>query len=330
MQKSKIEWTEATWNPVRGCSRVSPGCVNCYAERIAGRFCGKSHFPFFGFATKKGWTGSVDVIEEKLADPLGWRKPRTIFVNSMSDLFHEKLPDEAIDRVFAVMALCPQHRFFVLTKRAKRMREWATARPDPGTRLLADMIHLTGNAEYCYARQWPLPNVGLGVSCEDQQRADERIPELLRTPAAMRFVSLEPLLGAIQLFPDGAFTDRQKFPMGFAAWSEARRSEWFEGTARATYMARQTGIDWVIVGGESGPGARPMDVSWVRSIVAQCKAAGVPVFVKQLGAKPVSQIPCCAMECGCGFHYGFRNRKGGDPSEWPEDLRVRELPKFLT
>lgn len=236
--KSKIEWTEATWNPIVGCSVVSPGCTNCYAMRVAGqRLDGHSAVPHYKGTTQKSkagpvWTGKVALAPEKtMTAPLRWRRPRKIFVNSMGDLFHENIPDEWIDRVFGIMAMSPQHTFQVLTKRAERMREWASGVPDA---------------------RWPLPNVWLGVSAEDQQRADERIPCLRATPAAIRFLSIEPLLGPISLDLTGL---------------------------NQVYRP----IHWVIAGGESGPGARPMHPDWPRGIRDQCEAAGVPFFFKQWG-----------------------------------------------
>jgi protein gp37 len=280
-QKTSIEWTGATWNPVRGCSPVSAGCKNCYAERQGGRFCGPGK-AFDGFVQigKNGnagphWTGKVELVEKHLDDPLHWRKSQRVFVNSMSDLFHEALSDEAIDRVFDVMLNCPRHTFQILTKRPERMLEYSR-----------DQVNL-------WREPWPFPNVWLGVSVEDQKTADERIPLLLQTPAAVRFVSYEPALGPVD----------------------------FEQFALKTLDGGENpGIDWIIVGGESGPGARPFDIQWARKTVAQCKAAGVACFVKQLGAEPV----------GFGDDYEYwcdiRDRKGGDWDEWPPDLRVREFP----
>ena len=195
MSKTKIEWTQETWNPVRGCSRVSRGCERCYAERQAARGLPGLKSPTTGepFArmTPSGprWTGHVELIESMLDIPLRRKKPTTYFVNSMSDLFHEALPDEAIDRVFAVMALCPQHTFQVLTKRAKRMRDYIST--------LHDCANDSRQVRVGMRYSWPLPNVWMGVSCENQKTADERIPLLLQTPAAVRFVSAEPLLSAI-------------------------------------------------------------------------------------------------------------------------------------
>lgn len=207
--ESKIEWTDTTWNPVRGCSRVSPGCDNCYAMRQAHRFNHEAQDgarrglgAYDGLTTirrgKVDWSGRVRLVPEMLGAPLRWRKPRRVFVNSMSDLFHESLSDEQIAAVFGAMACCSRHTFQVLTKRAKRMREWIGWAD--GHR---DTIHhafsvATGRAGM-RPWDWPLPNVWLGVSAEDQQRADERIPDLLATPAAVRFVSAEPLLGPIDL-----------------------------------------------------------------------------------------------------------------------------------
>lgn len=318
---TKIEWTEDTWNPVRGCSPISPGCANCYAERQGGRFCGPGK-PFDGFIQigKNGnpgphWTGKVELIPHMLDLPMRRRKPTTYFANSMSDLFHEGLSFEDIDRVFAVMALCcapacsrrfnldqhPEHTFQVLTKRERRMREYFARLAHSGTagRLpdkITDACHDLLRSRPKDSRNlswdlpgWPLPNVWLGVSVEDKERADKRIPELQATPAAVRFLSVEPLLGPVGIRP-------------YLEWSATG------------------GIDWVIVGGESGPGARPCDVAWIRSIVAQCKAAGVPCFVKQLGAKPRGP------EQSVPDWVARLNSKGGNWEQWPEDLRVREMP----
>src|SRR5882724_452217 len=221
-----IEWTDATWNPVRGCSRVSPGCGGpgphggCYAEVMAARFSGPGQWGEGFAAMKTGdhrWTGKVELIESQLILPLHWKKPRRIFVNSTSDLFHEKLSDDAIDRVFAVIAMCPQHTFQVLTKRPERMRHYVTTKErgfiiggeshieksQPPMETWSDITARRQARERIAAREllsrWPLPNVWLGTSVEDQERADERIPHLLATPAAVRFLSCEPLLGPIDL-----------------------------------------------------------------------------------------------------------------------------------
>jgi len=301
--KSSIEWCDATWNPVRGCSKVSPGCKNCYAETFSERWRGIKGHPF-----EQGF--DLRLVPEKLAEPLRWKKPRRIFVNSMSDLFHEDVHDEYIAVVFAVMAACPQHTFQVLTKRAERMGRWFMWMTESGYAL-------------CVAQRqpWPLPNVWLGVSVEDQQRAAERIPHLLSVPAALRFLSCEPLLGPVDLRP----------------W--LGNVVGFEGTPGRPGVDAFTvrpGTGWVIVGGESGPGARPFDLEWARGIVSQCKSARVPVFVKQVGAAPVSSDTGDYLgrkqfmwQSGLAQRLAIRlnDRKGGDTAEWPEDIRVRQFPQ---
>lgn len=288
MAESKIEWTDRSdWNPIRGCTRVSPGCVNCYAEGIAARFSGAGQ-PFAGFARRVGgkprWTGKVELVKERLLAPLSWRKAAMVFACSMSDLFHEALPDEAIDQVFAVMALSPHLTFQVLTKRPARMRAYFAGIPDAPNEPAARGAMIEGAAQAIHHQRtgedpslWlavhtPLPNVWLGVSVEDQERADERIPDLLATPAARRFLSCEPLLGSLDLIklrPDGpAFTLNALTGAG----------EHLLG------MKGQTGkIDWVIAGGESGRDARPAHPAWFRGLRDQCGAAGVPYFHKQNG-----------------------------------------------
>jgi protein gp37 len=242
---SKIEWTDATWNPVRGCSVISPGCVNCYAMKQAHRFSGPGGaYEGLTKQTSAGpqWAGVVRTVEDALDQPRRWRKPQRVFVNSMSDLFHEALPDEAIDRVFAVMALCPQHTFQVLTKRPERMLDWAKL-PRPREYQSdwwgwwRERSLKVGGPQA--STQWPLPNVWLGVSVEDQATADARIPLLLQTPAAVRFVSYEPALG----------------PVDFAAFLGCGDLHCAHPDHRN--MCRAThppcaGLDWVIAGGESG------------------------------------------------------------------------------
>ena len=255
---TKIQWTEDTWNPVIGCTPVSEGCRNCYAAGDALRMGYNPRTAYYeGIATRTAtgravFTGLVKCLEDRLDQPSKWRDPRLVFVNSMSDLFHRDVPGSFIRRVFDTMAECPRHTFQVLTKRPERMLELLSAHT-------------------------PLPNVWIGVSAEDQGAADHRIPLLLRTPAAVRFVSAEPLIGPVDLTP---------------------------------YLG---GLGWVIVGGESGSRARPCDPAWLRNVVRQCAGAAVPCFVKQVGTRPV----------------GIRvtDPKGGDPTEWPEDLRVREWPE---
>ena len=228
-QQSSIEWTQATWNPVAGCKPVSPGCLNCYAARMAMRLerMGAVHERKYGGTAKRArdgrpvFSGRVNLDEEALDVPRKWRLGRVIFVNSMSDLFHDQVPDEFIGRVFGVMEECPQHTFQVLTKRPERARELAAGLPWPG-------------------------NVWIGTSVESEGYV-WRVRELQKIrSAAVRFLSCEPLLGPLRRLP-------------------------------------LAGIDWVIVGGESGPGARPMEESWVRGIRSQCESKDVPFFFKQWG-----------------------------------------------
>ena len=339
--KSKIEWTDRTWNPVRGCSRVSEGCRNCYAERFAARFS-KPGEPFYDFVSQPitarierdltgnaaRWTGKVALVPDKLDEPLRWRKPCRVFVNSMSDLFHEGLPDDDIAAVFGVMAAAPSHTFQLLTKRSKRMLRFLSQRDQWSTFKAAARRHgVAATKSVPEIVDWsrdPLPNVWLGVSVEDQATADARIPHLLATPAAVRFVSYEPALGPVD-FDEWLQADKDYCSGCFVSGPDSAADCMGHDVPR---------LDWLIVGGESGPGARPCDVAWLRSAVAQCKAAGVPVFVKQLGARasdPVNGLAGAALDvpsdAAALVSRRLRDPKGGDPSEWPEDLRVREFPR---
>lgn len=291
---SKIEWTDSTWNPIIGCTKISPGCAHCYAETFAERFRGVPGHPFeHGF--------DLQLVPKHLNDPLKWREPRRVFVNSMSDLFHEGVPFDFIDQVFAVMALTPRHTYQILTKRPERLAKYfgevetnrevkfgpyaGMCLPDIG-RVYGRVWQLAAqnNASYCLPG-WPLPNVWLGVSCEDQQRADERIPILLQTPAAKRFISCEPLLGPvdltnIRLRNDPLDTDSN--PAVLNAFTACVHHPLTVRFAPPT-KGEPDGVNWVIVGGESGPKARPMEADWVRSIQLQCQMADVPFFFKQWG-----------------------------------------------
>ena len=395
---SSIEWTDETWNPVVGCTRASRGCDHCYAVTMTHRLeaMGQSRYAGLTVLNNRGerhFNGVVRTVPEALDKPLRWRKPRRVFVNSMADLFHPDVPFEFIDRVFAVMALTPQHTYQVLTKRPERMaeyfslREWAEViadmralgqQGDAIARRFADAYAMNdlatnGNSQWRTTprqkmpERWPLLNVWLGTSVEDQAAAEARIPHLLRCPAAVRFLSCEPLLGPVDLVEafahyrcDGGEADAAQFgdrarvaDCGFRAMThpDDRRGKRTKTPAggpggrcaclRAGVDYRFGGIDWVIAGGESGPDARPCDVAWLRSIVGQCRDAGVPVFVKQLGAHPRWQ-ECDGYEDGFAGHVRYevieegegalslepklRDRKGGDPSEWPQALRVREMP----
>jgi protein gp37 len=247
---SNIEWTEATWNPIVGCSILSPGCTNCYAMKMAARIEKMHPGTHYAGTTKPSkagpvWTGKLALAPAHiLTQPLRWKKPRTIFVNSMGDLFHEDVPDEWIVEVFTIMAIADHHTFQVLTKRPDRARDFL----EPSDRLedlYANWHTYSGGAAEVYS--WPLHNVWIGASAEDQQRYDQRRRYLEETPAAKRFWSIEPMLGPIDM------------------------------------NIRFVKPDWVIVGGESGAEARPMHPDWARSIRDQCDGAGVPFFFKQWG-----------------------------------------------
>ena len=282
---SKIEWTDETWNPVTGCDKISAGCKNCYAADIAKRFWSDRKF------------SDIEFHPERLEQPLRWRKPRMVFVNSMSDLFHESVTDEQLDRIFAVMALAENHTFQVLTKRPHRMRDYFRRFSDRaveygGERWLIDYIaegivgdHELRDGKYQHQkmRGFPLPNVWLGVTAENQRAADERIPTLLHTPAAVHFVSFEPLLEPITLDVRHQFQD----------------------------------ISWGIVGGESGPKARKCAIEWIEDLVERHSDYGVACFVKQLGSKPTL----------AGERYPAQG-KGGDMSQWPESIQCRFFPEF--
>lgn len=310
---SKIEWLArpgtkpASWNPIRGtkgkwhCVKISPGCKNCYAERINKRFSGGL-----------GYTNGADTVRldlDVLKRPLHWEQPRTVFVCSMTDIFLDEVEPLDIANVWKAMRLAKKHTFLVLTKRSERMRQW-----------LREWVKQGGEV---------LPNVWLGVSVENQQYIDERVPHLVETPASIRFVSYEPALGP---------ADFRTYFRPYKQWPEPK-------------------LDWIIVGGESGPESRHLDVAWARSTVEQCRAAGVPVFVKQLGAnvadrndvgfdadmehyvdtgRPTNEqgwpstvelVDGPDQYQGAPVRVLLADRKGGDPSEWPFDLRLREWPR---
>jgi len=272
---TKIEWVARpgtkpeTWNPVTGCTKISAGCRNCYAERMARRLAGRCGYP------EAPHHFDVTLRPERLEEPLHWRKPRTVFVCSMSDLFHDAVPYEFIDHVIHIVAATPQHTYQILTKRAARMEHYF--------------------AHGCFGHQggatWgmPLENAWLGVTTENQEQADKRIPHLLNTPASLRFVSVEPVLGPVDMcrfLPDPSYEQiRGKYHFG---------------------------LDWIIIGGESGPGARLFKAEWALDVIEQCQLAGVPVFMKQLGSRVAKSM-------------GKRG-KMDDPSEWVEELRIRQWP----
>lgn len=256
---TKIEWTEKTWNPTTGCDRVSPGCDNCYALTMAKRLkaMGQAKYQTDGDPRTSGPGFGLAVHPGTLAEPFRWREPSVVFVNSMSDLFHAKVPLEFIQRVFAVMAATPQHTYQILTKRARRLRR------------LAPQL------------DWP-SNVWMGVSVENEDRGVlSRVDELRRVPAAVRFLSCEPLLSDLP-------------------------------------NLKLDGINWLIVGGESGGGARPMDIRWAESLVDRGLVAGAAVHVKQLGSVWAQRK---RRESGW-----LVDPKGGDWDYWPEHLRIRDFP----
>lgn len=304
---TKIEWTERTWNPVTGCTKVSPGCDHCYAEKITERFHGEGSF------------AEVKLHEDRLTAPLRRRKPTRWFVNSMSDLFHQDVPDEFIARVFAVMAATPQHTYQILTKRHSRMR--ALLSSSDFVDAVLEIVHVwLGLGETEVDRvvaqwRWPLPNVWLGVSVEDQKRAELRIPSLLDTPAAVRFLSCEPLLGPVDLDqPRCDAHDRREVTVddNGQEWCGYCADDGFSGELSYGHWLNpfDGGISWVIVGGESGPGARPMDPAWAESLVVQCQAADISAFVKQMGS-------------AWGSHHH-------DIGTFPKALRVRAFPEVIT
>lgn len=378
--KTAIQWTDATWNPVTGCTRVSPGCANCYIERTPPfRMEGRR------FARAEGSnesTTGVRLHPDRLNQPIRWRNPRRVFVCSLADLFHEQVPDDYLDTMFGVMAGTrlrgmdgfPGHTFQVLTKRPERALEYLSA-PDRLQRIAragAQRFEDGDTAHDFILDQWPIPNVWVGVSIESA-RYTYRADLLREIPAAVRFVSAEPLLGS--LF-DG---DRP------GVCGTCNHSTLGHGPNGCDHEVRDygemdcgcerrfakpldlTSIDWIIVGGESGPGARPMQVEWAREIIRASSAlcdschafwqehpgslppacTGRPaLFVKQLGAKPIigreelAATCSVAVECEHGYdvcpecdagetELPLTDRKGGDWDEWPADLRIREFPTLV-
>jgi protein gp37 len=308
MGKTSIEWTDASWNPIVGCEEVSPGCANCYAARLSAARL-KNVPAYKGLAAinvesimpagdgrvravsaTPRWTGKVRFLENRLEEPLGWKKPRRIFVCDMSDLFHESVKNEWLVKIWKVIVDAPQHTYQILTKRPARMREFVR------TMMLE-----------------PLPNLWLGVSVENQHFADERIPLLLSTPAAVRFISAEPLLGPVSL---NCVRDGQNFIDTVGGIRSIRPN-----------------LDWVIAGGESGPNARPMHPDWARGLRDQCQAAGVPFFFKQWGEwsfdqKLYRKLPANRVKyfepnasCGTCLMYRVGKKLSGrmlDGREWSE------------
>lgn len=297
---SKIEWTEKTWNPVVGCEKISPGCRECYAEKMAGRLANMGQEPYKDVVLFEGsgddnnpktkfmgaWNGTTQLVESALDKPLKRKKPTTYFTCSMGDLFHESVPFQWIDKVMAIISMCPQHTFQLLTKRPERMAEYF-AREKLNVRIMTELDLIGENNNYCYQAMeiasaipqngfWPLENVLLGVTAENQDMADKRIPILLSIPAAKRFVSIEPMLGLVNL------TDIDAEMAGHEEYIHINSL-----TGKHTDMGRPCNpvnkLEHVICGGESGPGARPMNPKWARALRDQCASAGVPFLFKQFG-----------------------------------------------
>lgn len=241
--KTKIQWCDSTWNPVTGCSPISEGCANCYASRMAARFPAVHGAPF----------SKIVLHPERLDHPLRWKKPRRIFVCSMGDLFHEDVPDASWARIIAVMVREQRHTFMLLTKRPEQMA-------------------ICFNRFYSEGSTRPVPNIWLGVTAENQEQADKRIPILLGIPAAKRFVSIEPMLG-------------QVLSHNFLPRVNWRLRETVDGRVFREAISASRGIDWVIVGGETGPRARPLNSEWVSIVCSQCRAFGVPFFFKGWGGR---------------------------------------------
>jgi protein gp37 len=272
---TKIEWTNRTWNPVVGCTKISEGCKNCYAEKFAYRLAcmewkddtRKLKYCNVTDPDTKKWNGKTYLAEEELATPFSWRKPSMVFVCSMGDIFHESVPFEWIDKVMAVIALSPKHTYQVLTKRPERMLEYFSRSKDEIIAKWEDAVYDIGlcdknedpDAPACYLfnrtnNEWPLKNLWLGVTAENQEQAENRIPYLLQIPAAVKFISAEPLLGYID----------------FECW---------EISGCPTGFLEE--INWIIAGPETGSGARPMEKEWLEDIYDQCKDYGIPFFDKK-------------------------------------------------
>lgn len=314
--ETKIEWADRTWNPLLGCERVSPGCEGCYAINTATIRAGNPHpavaAAFAGLTERRegrlDWTGRINLLPNRLHQPLSWRKAQKVFVNSQSDLFHKDVPDDYIAQVFAVMAMAPQHTFQVLTKRHGRMRSllnsdrfWRLV-GDAGKGIALDRVAgryptagpLALTADSSAHGHWeaaqPLPNVWLGVSVEDQKWADLRIPALLDTPAAVRWLSIEPLLGPVDIGLGDPHRDHESDDInGYPHARVCLTCSDLDNDIQVEYFRRSRddhyAIDWVVVGGESGPRARPIHADWARSLRDECQYAGVPFFFKQWGGR---------------------------------------------
>ena len=328
MGKTKIAYTDYTWNPVTGCDPVGEGCRNCWAQGLH-EMRHKAHQNGKKMPAQYAWPfTTIQLHEERLMEPLKIRKPSKIAVCLGGDLYHKDVPDSFIEQVYAVMALCPQHVFQVLTKRPERRRKWyAGLDGEDGEGWRGSVVE--GCAQNLFAKlhpeqaknvdEWlavnlPLPNVWEGVSVWDQPPADAFIPILLQTPVAVRWVSYEPAIGAVDLrylHHDGTV--------------EIDSLSGTHGVLRP-HQGKNERLDWTVVGGESGPHARPCNVEWIRSIVEQCKDAEVPVFVKQMGDYSTRVDPTDDVRGPVTKRILWQKRAGADPAEWPADLQVRQFP----
>lgn len=340
-ENSKINWTERTWNVTGGCEKVSAGCLHCWAEQLTAtrfkknpRYCGLVKYGNKPKA-KGRWSGKIKLFEDRLEQPLHWRDPALIFVNSQSDLFHEKVPFEFIDKVMAVISLCPQHCFQLLTKRANRAAKYFKVMYS-GKRKLGDALRqmgidsfvhrlmiagafgAKGGEEETYNPPYqPFPNLHIGVTCENQKTRDERVPILLEIPAAVRFISCEPLLSFMCLnkyFWRPIIETSHNDPLGEVVGHEPMKNK----------------PDWVIVGCESGSNRRPCKIEWVRSIVEQCKAAGVKIFIKQLEMWGPNRKHLYETAQQAKLHLGEIKMKSfvtHELKDFPKDSQVRQYPK---
>ena len=338
-------WYDDVWNPVVGCTEVSEGCKNCCAVRTVSLLATSLRTPQYHGITKDGhWTGMVRCLLEKLGLPLQWEKPLRILVGSLSDIFHPDVPNEFIAAIFGVAAACPQHTFIISTKRPERAAQWFkwVSRGDetPQFNAVYRCILEAARKDFDvpgstdeepdpgWQERWPLPNVWLLTSVEDQLTAEKRIPWLFECTAAVLGVSYEPALGPA----DFAWIAQEREDPGCL---NALTGEWWPalGNADEEYRWREEGprLDWVRVGGEWGPEARPCHIKWIRSVIRQCQEHVVPCWVDQIGRSPFGDIgwpgpgPMHARDHERGSITDF---KGSDPSEWPKDLQVQELPKL--
>lgn len=359
MSKTTIAWTDDSLNPARGCTAVSPGCLNCYAARHATRFS-KPGLSFAGLARLKDqgrdangrkrpklavWSGEVTLIPKALHEPLHWspKHPKRVFVGSVTDMFHEQVPFEYISALFAVMAATPWVTYQLVTKRPERMAEWfrwAGEHPCKAMRDGAAFYGLGGELDFdkLAAAPWPLPNVHLLTSTENQETFDERVPHLLACPAVVHGISAEPLLGPIDMGL-GSWVRTGPWPDGASIVVRTDRPRSFRVDPDFRPEPTPLALRWVIAGGESGPGSRPCDTAWIRDLYQQCSAANtIPAcaagrhtafFLKQLGARAHDELHGIAgarVKINANVRH-LKDAAGGDESEWAPDLQdLRAFP----